>query len=155
MGWTTMSLQDGFRFVFKFCPTIQMCPNLVLALYMYSTIPNTFYCVVNLLYQGKYTAMAVCWLLGNGCLFSWNSMLTIEDYYSYLFPVNFSTYPSFCVNFDMIWLLILGKLDCNLNEEHDFYYTGLPPLKSSYPRIPTICPHYRRDSAVPWSQYEH
>ncbi|XVF01889.1 hypothetical protein REPUB_Repub04eG0127700 [Reevesia pubescens] len=36
--------------------------------------------------EGKYAAMVVCWLLGNGCLFSWNSMLTIEDYYSYLFP---------------------------------------------------------------------
>lgn len=36
--------------------------------------------------QGKYAAMVVCWLLGNGCLFSWNSMLTIEDYYVYLFP---------------------------------------------------------------------
>ncbi|XP_021280681.1 equilibrative nucleotide transporter 3-like [Herrania umbratica] len=36
--------------------------------------------------EGKYAAMVVCWLLGNGCLFSWNSMLTIEDYYGYLFP---------------------------------------------------------------------
>ncbi|CAK9161607.1 unnamed protein product [Ilex paraguariensis] len=36
--------------------------------------------------EGKYAAMLVCWLLGNGCLFSWNSMLTIEDYYGYLFP---------------------------------------------------------------------
>uniref|UniRef100_A0A5B6ZS47 Putative Major facilitator superfamily protein isoform 2 n=2 Tax=Davidia involucrata TaxID=16924 RepID=A0A5B6ZS47_DAVIN len=36
--------------------------------------------------EGKYAAMAVCWLLGNGCLFSWNSMLTIEDYYVNLFP---------------------------------------------------------------------
>lgn len=36
--------------------------------------------------EGKYAAVAVCWLLGNGCLFSWNSMLTIEDYYSYLYP---------------------------------------------------------------------
>ncbi|XP_028059286.1 equilibrative nucleotide transporter 3-like isoform X3 [Camellia sinensis] len=36
--------------------------------------------------QGKYVAMVVCWLLGNGCLFSWNSMLTIEDYYGTLFP---------------------------------------------------------------------
>ncbi|KAK9133730.1 hypothetical protein Scep_013258 [Stephania cephalantha] len=36
--------------------------------------------------EGKFTAIAVCWLLGNGCLFSWNSMLTIEDYYSSLFP---------------------------------------------------------------------
>nr|DAD23099.1 TPA_asm: hypothetical protein HUJ06_024562 [Nelumbo nucifera] len=36
--------------------------------------------------EGKITAIIVCWLLGNGCLFSWNSMLTIEDYYVYLFP---------------------------------------------------------------------
>lgn len=36
--------------------------------------------------EGKFAAMAVCWLLGNGCLFSWNSMLTIEDYYVHLFP---------------------------------------------------------------------
>ncbi|KAB1210067.1 Equilibrative nucleotide transporter 3 [Morella rubra] len=41
--------------------------------------------------EGKYMAMAVCWLLGNGCLFSWNSMLTIEDYYSYLFPTYHSS----------------------------------------------------------------
>ncbi|KAE8691434.1 Equilibrative nucleotide transporter 4 [Hibiscus syriacus] len=36
--------------------------------------------------EGKKMAIVVCWLLGNGCLFSWNSMLTIQDYYSYLFP---------------------------------------------------------------------
>ncbi|WJX69161.1 Epsin-3, clathrin recruitment and traffic between the Golgi and endosome [Trifolium repens] len=36
--------------------------------------------------EGKYAAIVVCFLLGNGCLFSWNSMLTIEDYYIYLFP---------------------------------------------------------------------
>ncbi|XP_028783212.1 equilibrative nucleotide transporter 3-like [Neltuma alba] len=36
--------------------------------------------------EGKNTAIVFCWLLGNGCLFSWNSMLTIEDYYVYLFP---------------------------------------------------------------------
>ncbi|XP_057507735.1 equilibrative nucleotide transporter 3-like isoform X1 [Actinidia eriantha] len=35
---------------------------------------------------GKYAAIVVCWLLGNGCLFSWNSMLTIGDYYATLFP---------------------------------------------------------------------
>ncbi|KAL6955968.1 hypothetical protein U1Q18_045125 [Sarracenia purpurea var. burkii] len=42
--------------------------------------------------QGKYAAMVVCWLLGNGCLFSWNSMLTIEDYYVTLFPLDLATY---------------------------------------------------------------
>ncbi|KAF6163343.1 hypothetical protein GIB67_025207 [Kingdonia uniflora] len=36
--------------------------------------------------EGKYVGMLVCWLLGNGCLFSWNSMLTIGDYYSNVFP---------------------------------------------------------------------
>ncbi|KAJ3670303.1 hypothetical protein LUZ60_010627 [Juncus effusus] len=36
--------------------------------------------------QGKYFAILVCWLLGNGSLLAWNSMLTIEDYYVYLFP---------------------------------------------------------------------
>ncbi|CAN1123977.1 Equilibrative nucleotide transporter 3 [Linum perenne] len=36
--------------------------------------------------EGKCSALIVCWILGNGCLFSWNSMLTIEDYYVHLFP---------------------------------------------------------------------
>ncbi|XP_047306899.1 equilibrative nucleotide transporter 3-like [Impatiens glandulifera] len=36
--------------------------------------------------KGKYVAIVVCWFLGIGCLFSWNSMLTIEDYYVALFP---------------------------------------------------------------------
>lgn len=36
--------------------------------------------------EGKYTAIFVCWLLGNGSLFSWNSMLTIGDYYMVVFP---------------------------------------------------------------------
>lgn len=36
--------------------------------------------------EGKFIAMVVCWLLGNGSLFSWNSMLTIEDYYVAIFP---------------------------------------------------------------------
>ncbi|KAJ4813356.1 Equilibrative nucleoside transporter 4 [Rhynchospora pubera] len=35
---------------------------------------------------GKHFAMLVCWLLGNGSLIAWNSMLTIEDYYVALFP---------------------------------------------------------------------
>lgn len=36
--------------------------------------------------EGKFIAMVVCWFLGNGSLFSWNSMLTIEDYYVSIFP---------------------------------------------------------------------
>ncbi|XVF87596.1 hypothetical protein PTKIN_Ptkin18bG0132900 [Pterospermum kingtungense] len=36
--------------------------------------------------EGRYSAMAVCWMLGFGSLVSWNSMLTIGDYYYNLFP---------------------------------------------------------------------
>ncbi|XP_008439923.1 equilibrative nucleotide transporter 3-like isoform X4 [Cucumis melo] len=36
--------------------------------------------------EGKFTALAVCWVLGLGSLVSWNSMLTISDYYYQLFP---------------------------------------------------------------------
>jgi equilibrative nucleoside transporter 1/2/3 len=36
--------------------------------------------------QGKYQAMVVCCILGIGSLFSWNSMLTIADYYYQVFP---------------------------------------------------------------------
>ena len=39
--------------------------------------------------QGKYQAMVVCCILGIGSLFSWNSMLTIADYYYQVFPVRF------------------------------------------------------------------
>lgn len=38
--------------------------------------------------QGKYKALLVCWVLGLGSLVSWNSMLTIGDYYYKLFPVS-------------------------------------------------------------------
>ncbi|GLT45623.1 hypothetical protein SLA2020_194430 [Shorea laevis] len=36
--------------------------------------------------EGKLRAVVVCWILGFGSLVSWNSMLTIEDYYYQLFP---------------------------------------------------------------------
>ncbi|CAN1319186.1 Equilibrative nucleotide transporter 3 [Linum perenne] len=36
--------------------------------------------------EGKYKALLVCWILGFGCLVSWNSILTIGDYYLDLFP---------------------------------------------------------------------
>ncbi|CAA7060012.1 unnamed protein product [Microthlaspi erraticum] len=36
--------------------------------------------------EGRNYALTVCWLLGNGCLLAWSSMLTIVDYYGYLFP---------------------------------------------------------------------
>ncbi|CAL5086153.1 unnamed protein product [Urochloa decumbens] len=36
--------------------------------------------------QGKYLGIFICWILGNGCLFGFNSILTIEDYFIYLLP---------------------------------------------------------------------
>lgn len=36
--------------------------------------------------EGKYKAMFICFILGIGSLVSWNSMLTIGDYYYTLFP---------------------------------------------------------------------
>ncbi|XP_052163529.1 equilibrative nucleotide transporter 3-like [Oryza glaberrima] len=36
--------------------------------------------------KGKNWGIFICWLLGNGCLFGFNGMVTIEDYYVYLFP---------------------------------------------------------------------
>ncbi|EPS66756.1 hypothetical protein M569_08020, partial [Genlisea aurea] len=35
---------------------------------------------------GKFTVMLICWFLGLGTLVSWNSMLTIGDYYYQVFP---------------------------------------------------------------------
>lgn len=36
--------------------------------------------------KGRFAAIVVCWFLGNGSLISWNSMLTIVDYYDAKFP---------------------------------------------------------------------
>ncbi|XP_068497647.1 equilibrative nucleotide transporter 3-like [Phaseolus vulgaris] len=36
--------------------------------------------------QGEYEAMIICFILGIGSLVSWNSMLTIADYYYTVFP---------------------------------------------------------------------
>ncbi|XP_040367198.1 equilibrative nucleotide transporter 3 [Rosa chinensis] len=36
--------------------------------------------------EGRYKAIAVCWVLGLGTLFAWNSVVTIGDYYYTLFP---------------------------------------------------------------------
>ncbi|CAI0467864.1 unnamed protein product [Linum tenue] len=36
--------------------------------------------------EGRFKALVVCWVLGFGSLVSWNSMLTIGDYYFNLFP---------------------------------------------------------------------
>ncbi|RDX81129.1 Equilibrative nucleotide transporter 3, partial [Mucuna pruriens] len=41
--------------------------------------------------EGKYKAMAICFILGIGSLVSWNSMLTIGDYYYTLFPLDLAT----------------------------------------------------------------
>ncbi|CAO1941615.1 unnamed protein product [Urochloa humidicola] len=45
--------------------------------------------------QGKYLGIFICWILGNGCLFGFNSILTIEDYFIYLFPPFLLTISAF------------------------------------------------------------
>ncbi|XP_042428487.1 equilibrative nucleotide transporter 3-like [Zingiber officinale] len=37
--------------------------------------------------KGRFTALFTIWLLGNGTLFAWNSIITIGDYYASLFPM--------------------------------------------------------------------
>ncbi|KAL9321279.1 hypothetical protein ACSQ67_013118 [Phaseolus vulgaris] len=44
------------------------------------------YCGATKKPEGKYEAMTICFILGIGSLVSWNSMLTIGDYYYTLFP---------------------------------------------------------------------
>ncbi|KAG8385638.1 hypothetical protein BUALT_Bualt03G0065900 [Buddleja alternifolia] len=41
--------------------------------------------------EGRFKAIVVCWFLGLGSLVSWNSMLTIGDYYYQLFPIDLAT----------------------------------------------------------------
>ncbi|RZC82435.1 hypothetical protein C5167_045215 [Papaver somniferum] len=41
--------------------------------------------------QGRIMASIICWLLGVGCLLSWNSIVTIQDYYQHLFPLDLAT----------------------------------------------------------------
>lgn len=67
--------------------------------------------------EGKFTATVVCWLLGIGCLFSWNSMLTIEDYYVNLYP---DYHPSRVLTlvyqpFALITLAVLAYHEANVN----------------------------------------
>jgi len=42
--------------------------------------------------QGKYQAMVVCCILGIGSLVSWNSLLSVGDYYYQVFPVWFTQF---------------------------------------------------------------
>nr|GME09837.1 equilibrative nucleotide transporter 3-like [Ipomoea batatas] len=41
--------------------------------------------------EGKLSATIVCWILGLGSLLSWNTMLTIGDYYYEVFPLDLGT----------------------------------------------------------------
>nr|CAB3454628.1 unnamed protein product [Digitaria exilis] len=41
--------------------------------------------------KGKHLGIFICWLLGNGCLFAFNSMLTMEDYFVFVFPLDVAT----------------------------------------------------------------
>ncbi|KAG6778658.1 hypothetical protein POTOM_014996 [Populus tomentosa] len=80
--------------------------------------------------KGKHKAIVVCWFLGLGSLVSWNSILTIEDYYYDLFPVDFSI------------LLKLEKLICSLRNAlkgFDFKIDGLIDHPSEYLVVEVLC----------------
>ena len=51
--------------------------------------------------QGEYEAMIICFILGIGSLVSWNSMLTIADYYYTVFPVSNSRCFQFLIGLDI------------------------------------------------------
>ncbi|XP_058741447.1 equilibrative nucleotide transporter 3-like [Vicia villosa] len=64
--------------------------------------------------DGKYLAIVVCWILGNGFLFAWKNMLTIQDYYVYLFPIIYRYLCLLFVRQDSLFLLIRirgGEMD--------------------------------------------
>ncbi|KAI3466624.1 hypothetical protein Pfo_023287 [Paulownia fortunei] len=52
---------------------------------------------IHTLICGKFKAILVCWFLGLGSLVSWNSMLTIGDYYYELFPGTYLVYQPFAL----------------------------------------------------------
>ncbi|CAL5006945.1 unnamed protein product [Urochloa decumbens] len=70
--------------------------------------------------KGKYWAIFICWLLGNGCLFGFNSMLTTIDYYLYLFPnyhparIIFLTYQPFVLSTTAIFTYYEAKVNTRL-----------------------------------------
>ncbi|KAJ4977527.1 hypothetical protein NE237_002633 [Protea cynaroides] len=77
--------------------------------------------------KGKYSAVLHCFILGIGSLLSWNSMLTIEDYYVMLFPkyhpsrVLTLVYQPFA--FGMISILTYNEAKLNTRKRNLFGYT--------------------------------
>ncbi|KAG0483902.1 hypothetical protein HPP92_011986 [Vanilla planifolia] len=77
--------------------------------------------------KARYFANFVCWLLGNGSLFAWSSMLTAVDYYSALFPkyhparIFSGVYISFCFVTSAILTYNVAKL--NTRKRIIFGYT--------------------------------
>lgn len=71
-----MEFQKGLRYV--------LCCCVVSAAVLNKVIDKD---LIFLMFQGKFQATVVCWLLGLGSLVAWNSMLTLGDYYTGLFKV--------------------------------------------------------------------
>ncbi|MCL7049853.1 hypothetical protein MKW94_020677 [Papaver nudicaule] len=67
--------------------------------------------------ERKFTAKIVCWLLGNGCIFSWISMLAIVHYYAILFPKYHPArvLPMIYQPFAVASLVILTYYEANIN----------------------------------------
>ncbi|KMZ68037.1 Equilibrative nucleotide transporter 3 [Zostera marina] len=67
--------------------------------------------------KGMWLAMFVCFILGIGSLLTWNSMLTIVDYYAYLFPEYHPTRILVLVfqPFSLLFVSILAYNEARIN----------------------------------------
>ena len=98
--------------------------------------------LVYVLKQGKFQATVVCCILGVGALVSWNSILTIADYYYLVFPVRFLFrfgigYLMFCFCFPRKSLKTF------------MLFVGLSSFKGTTTCIPTLRAWDNRDSCIP------
>ena len=97
--------------------------------------------LVYVLKQGKFQATVVCCILGVGALVSWNSILTIADYYYLVFPVRFLFrfgigYLMFCFCFPRKSLKTF------------MLFVGLSSFKGTNTCIPAVCACNSCDSCI-------
>ncbi|KAM3697313.1 hypothetical protein ACJW31_06G102800 [Castanea mollissima] len=67
--------------------------------------------------EGRYVAIVSCWILGNGCLYPYYCIITIEDYFSVLFPKYHSSgvLPLAYQPFALVIILVLALNEAKIN----------------------------------------
>ncbi|XP_042421614.1 equilibrative nucleotide transporter 3-like [Zingiber officinale] len=70
--------------------------------------------------KGRFTMLFTIWLLGNGTLFAWNSIITIGDYYASLFPTYhpMKALPFVYQSFALVTTAILAYHEARLNTRY-------------------------------------